>query len=403
MPAAHTFDDTDRAGVTAIRTLAMDAVQKANSGHPGAPMGLAPVAYALWQRVMTYDPADPLWPNRDRFVLSNGHASMLQYALIHLAGVKDVDVDGLTVKDEPSLPLDQLQKFRQLGSRTPGHPEHELTAGIETTTGPLGQGCANSVGMAIAQKWVAAHYGRPGFESLFEHRVYAICGDGCMMEGITSEAASLAGHLKLDNLVWLYDDNSITIDGKTSLAFTEDTYARFAAYGWHVVRVADGNDMPAVEAALAEAAATKNPADVHRRQDGHRLRGAQEGRHQGGPRRTARGRGNQGGEDGLRGGPGQELLRAAGGVCRLPGRHGQAGRRGPTPPGTPSWPSTASSSRRKPARSCRCGSGSCPRVGTKTCRCSPRTRRDWPAERAAAPSSTLSPRRCPGWSAGRPT
>ncbi len=254
----HTFDDTDRAGVTAIRTLAMDAVQKANSGHPGAPMGLAPVAYALWQRVLTYDPADPLWYNRDRFVLSNGHASMLQYALIHLAGVRDVDVDGLTVKAEPSLPLEQLKLFRQLGSRTPGHPEHELTAGVETTTGPLGQGCGNAVGMAVAQKWLAAHYGRPGFESLFDHRVYAICGDGCMMEGISSEAASLAAHLKLDNLCWLYDDNSITIDGKTSLAFTEDTYARFAAYGWHVIRVADGNDMPAVQAALDEAAATKN-------------------------------------------------------------------------------------------------------------------------------------------------
>jgi transketolase len=257
MPATHTFSDTDRAGVTAIRTLAMDAVQKANSGHPGAPMGLAPAAYALWQRVLTYDPADPLWPNRDRFLLSNGHASMLQYALIHLAGVRDVDWEGQTVKSEPSLPLDQLQRFRQLGSRTPGHPEHELTAGIETTTGPLGQGDANSVGMAIASKWMQAHYGRPGFDDLFAHRVYTFTGDGCMMEGVASEAASLAGHLGLDNLCWLYDDNSISIDGKTSLAFTEDVYARFAAYGWHVIRVADGNDMPAVCAALDEAAATK--------------------------------------------------------------------------------------------------------------------------------------------------
>lgn len=257
MAAAYTFDDIDRIGVTAIRTLTMDAVQKANSGHPGAPMGLAPVAYALWQRFLTYDPADPLWLNRDRFVLSNGHASMLQYALIHLAGVRDVDADTMTVKADASLPMEQLQLFRQLGSRTPGHPEYEHTAGIETTTGPLGQGCANAVGMAIAQKWLAAHYGRPGFEALFDHRVFAICGDGCMMEGVTSEAASLAGHLKLDNLVWLYDDNSITIDGKTSLAFTEDTYARFASYGWHVIRVNDGNDMSAVCRALDEAATTK--------------------------------------------------------------------------------------------------------------------------------------------------
>ncbi|MGL6096785.1 MAG: transketolase, partial [Fimbriiglobus sp.] len=236
------FTDLDQLAVNTIRTLAMDAVQKANSGHPGAPMGLAPVAYAMWNRFLNYDPAQPSWPNRDRFVLSNGHASMLIYALVHLAGTKNRDHHNNPI-DEPSLPLEQLQKFRQLGSRTPGHPEQEATSGIETTTGPLGQGIGNAVGMAIAQKWTAARYGKPGFENLFDHKIYAICGDGCMMEGIASEAASLAGHLKLNNLCLIYDDNGITIDGHTNLAFSEDVAARFEAYGWHIARVSDGNDM----------------------------------------------------------------------------------------------------------------------------------------------------------------
>jgi transketolase len=232
----------DQLCINTIRTLAMDAVQKANSGHPGAPMGLAPIAYTLWNRFLKYDPKNPNWPNRDRFILSNGHASMLLYALIHLAGVRGRDKHG-NVIDEPSLPMEQLQQFRQLGSRTPGHPEQEATSGVETTTGPLGQGVANAVGMAIAQKWRAARYGKPGFEDLFAHKVYAICGDGCMMEGIASEAASLAGHLKLDNLCLIYDDNSITIDGHTSLTFTEDVCGRFTAYGWNVIRLPDGNDL----------------------------------------------------------------------------------------------------------------------------------------------------------------
>ena len=236
--------DIDTLCIDTIRTLAIDAVQAANSGHPGAPMALAPMAYVLWNRVMNFDPADPLWPGRDRFVLSNGHASMLLYALIHLAGVKNTDHVTGKVLNEPSLPLEQLQKFRQLGSRTAGHPEHEMTAGVETTTGPLGQGIGNAVGMAIAQKWIAARYSKPGFESLFEHKVYAICGDGCMMEGVASEAASLAGHLQLNNLCLFYDDNSITIDGSTSLAFTEDVAGRFMAYGWNVLRVSDANDLP---------------------------------------------------------------------------------------------------------------------------------------------------------------
>jgi len=248
------FTPLDVTCVNTIRTLAMDAVQKANSGHPGAPMGLAPVAYTLWNRFLTYDPANPLWPNRDRFVLSNGHASMLIYSLIHLAGIKNLNDKG-QVLDEPSLPLEQLKHFRQLGSKTPGHPEHEYTAGVETTTGPLGQGIGNAVGMAIAQKWMAGYYGRPGFESLFEHRVYAICGDGCMMEGVASEAASLAGHLKLNNLTLIYDDNTITIDGHTDLAFSEDVAARYTAYGWNILRVNDGNDLDGMQKAIAAAKA----------------------------------------------------------------------------------------------------------------------------------------------------
>ncbi len=249
------FTALDTTCINTIRTLAMDAVQKANSGHPGAPMGLAPVAYILWNRYLQYDPADPLWPNRDRFVLSNGHASMLLYSLIHLVGVKNVDHQG-KVLNEPSLPMEQLKSFRQLGSKTPGHPESELTAGVETTTGPLGQGVGNAVGMAIAQKWIAARYSRPGFEALFEHHVYAFCGDGCMMEGISSEASSLAGHLKLGNLTLIYDDNSITIDGKTSLAFSDDVGARFLAYGWNVIHVNDGNDLEGISRAIAAARKT---------------------------------------------------------------------------------------------------------------------------------------------------
>jgi transketolase len=231
--------------INTIRTLAMDAVQQANSGHPGAPMGLAPVAFTLFQKVLRYDPADPTWDNRDRFVLSNGHASMLLYATLHLAGVKKAGTS------EPAVPLDDIKRFRQLGSLCPGHPESHLTSGVETTTGPLGQGLANSVGMAITSKWLAAQYNKPGF-TLFDFDVYSICGDGCMMEGISSEAASLAGHLKLDNLCWMYDNNHITIEGKTSLAFSEDVAARFAAYGWHVAHLTDANDTAKLEGMLKE-------------------------------------------------------------------------------------------------------------------------------------------------------
>jgi transketolase len=231
----------DQLCINTIRTLSIDAVQKANSGHPGAPMGLAPVAYSLWQNFLRYDPADPLWPNRDRFVLSAGHASMLLYSLLHLAGVRAVNKNG-EVENELSVSMDEIKRFRQLGSRTPGHPESHITTGVETTTGPLGQGIGNSVGMAIASKWLAANFNQPGFE-LFNFRVYSICGDGDLMEGVGGEAASLAGHLGLSNLCWIYDNNRVTLDGPASWSFSEDMMTRFVGYGWNVTRVADANDL----------------------------------------------------------------------------------------------------------------------------------------------------------------
>ena len=227
--------------INTIRTLAMDAVQKANSGHPGAPMALAPVAYALWQQFLRFDPEDPIWPNRDRFVLSNGHASMLIYALLYLTGVRAVNPKYETL-GEPAVSLDDIKHFRQLDSKTPGHPEYRITSGIETTTGPLGQGCGNSVGMAMGGKWLAANYNRPGFE-LFDYNVYTMCGDGDMMEGVSSEAASLAGHLKLSNLCWIYDNNHVTLDGPAEWSFSENVALRFKAYGWNVVEVTDANNL----------------------------------------------------------------------------------------------------------------------------------------------------------------
>ncbi len=227
--------------ISTIRTLSIDAVQKANSGHPGAPMGLAPVAYCLWQDFLRYDPADPTWLNRDRFVLSNGHASMLLYSMLHLAEVREVDENGHVLK-ELAMPMEEIKRFRQLGSRTPGHPESHLTTGVETTTGPLGQGVGNSVGMAAASRWLAANFNRPGYE-IFDFNVYAMCGDGDMMEGVAAEAASLAGHLKLSNLCWIYDHNSITLDGPAPLSYTDDPMTRFVGYGWNVTRVSDANDL----------------------------------------------------------------------------------------------------------------------------------------------------------------
>ena len=236
--------------IDTIRTLSMDAVQKANSGHPGTPMAMAPVAYTIWQDLMRYDPADPSWPGRDRFVLSIGHASMLLYSLLFLAGVRKLGKDGPT--NEAAVTLEDIKQFRQLSSVTPGHPEYRFTSGVETTTGPLGQGVANSVGMAMAQRYMASRYNKPGYD-LFDYRIYVLCGDGDMMEGVSSETASMAGHLKLSNLVWVYDSNHITIEGSTNLAFSEDVGARFAAYGWNVIHLDDANDTTGLMADLQEA------------------------------------------------------------------------------------------------------------------------------------------------------
>ena len=240
--------DPDALAITTIRTLCMDAVEAAKSGHPGTPMAMAPVAYTLWQRFLRFDPADPIWPNRDRFVLSAGHASTLLYSLLHLARVMAVNPEYETV-GTPSVTLDDIEHFRQLGSKCPGHPEYRLTSGVEATTGPLGTGAATSVGMAVAGGWMAAHFNRPGY-AMFDYDVYALCGDGDLMEGVASEAASLAGHLRLSNLCWIYDNNHITIEGSTSLAFTEDVATRFIGYGWNVTRVGDANDLEMLTRAL---------------------------------------------------------------------------------------------------------------------------------------------------------
>ena len=239
----------DELCINTIRTLSIDGVQQANSGHPGTPMAMAPVAYCLWQRFLRFDPDDPIWPNRDRFVLSAGHASMLLYSMLHLTGVKAVSKDYETL-GSLSVPLEALKQFRQLDSRCPGHPEYRWTSGVETTTGPLGQGVATSVGMAMAGRWMASCFNQPGFDDLIDFDVYALCGDGCMMEGVTNEAASLAGHLKLSKLCWIYDNNKITIEGHTALAFSDDVATRFLGYGWNVVRVGDANDLEMLDRAF---------------------------------------------------------------------------------------------------------------------------------------------------------
>ena len=235
--------------INTIRTLCMDAVQQANSGHPGTPMAMAPVVYCLWQHFLRFDPDHPIWPNRDRFVLSVGHASTLLYAMLHLTGVKAVNPKYETL-GHLSVTLDDIKRFRQLDSKCPGHPEYRWTSGVETTTGPLGQGVATSVGMAIAARWFASYFNRPDFE-LFDYDVYALCGDGCMMEGISGEAASLAGHLKLANLCWIYDNNHISIEGNTALAYSDDVAARYMGYGWNVTRVGDANDLDLLERAFS--------------------------------------------------------------------------------------------------------------------------------------------------------
>jgi transketolase len=244
-PSACSIDELC---INTIRTLSMDAVQQADSGHPGTPMALAPVVYTLWQRFLRFDPEDPIWPNRDRFVLSNGHASMLLYAMLHLTGVKAINA-AYELLGEPSVTLDDIKRFREIDSKCPGHPEYHVTTGVETTTGPLGQGCATSVGMAMAEQWLAQHFNRPDF-AVFDYDVYTVCGDGDMMEGVTSEAASLAGHLMLGNLCWIYDSNRITIEGHTDLAFSDDVAARFLAYGWNVTRVGDANDTERIALAI---------------------------------------------------------------------------------------------------------------------------------------------------------
>lgn len=240
----------DQLSINTIRTLSIDAVQAANSGHPGTPMALAPLVYTLWNRVLRFDPRDPIWPDRDRFVLSNGHASMLLWSILYLTGTRAVNAQYETL-GKPSVTLDDIKHFRRLGSKAPGHPEYHWVSGVEATTGPLGQGIANSVGMAMAQKFLAGRYNKPGFE-LFDYNIYAICGDGCLMEGIGSEAASLAGHLQLDNLCWIYDNNHITIEGHTEITFTEDVGARFLAYRWNVLHVTDANDIDGIEQALLQ-------------------------------------------------------------------------------------------------------------------------------------------------------
>jgi transketolase len=247
--------ELDQLSINTIRTLSIDAVQAANSGHPGTPMALAPLVYTLWNRVMRFDPQDPIWPGRDRFVLSNGHASMLLWSVLCLTGTQAVDAEYETL-GRPAVTLDDIKHFRQFGSHAPGHPEYHLVSGVETTTGPLGQGIATSVGMAMAERWLAARYNMPAF-NIFDYNIYAVCGDGCLMEGVGSEAASLAGHLGLDNLCWVYDNNHITIEGNTRLAFTEDVATRFTGYGWNVLRVHDANDIDAIESALAKFRETK--------------------------------------------------------------------------------------------------------------------------------------------------
>jgi transketolase len=250
-----TASQFDQLCINTIRTLSIDAVQQAKSGHPGTPMALAPLVYTIWNRVMRFDPQDPIWPNRDRFVLSNGHASMLLWSVLHLTQTQAVNANYERL-GQPSVTLDDIRRFRQLACKAPGHPEYHWVSGVETTTGPLGQGVATSVGMAIAQKWLAARYNRPGFD-LFDYNIYAVCGDGCMMEGVASEAASLAAHLGLDNLCWIYDNNHITIEGNTSIAFTEDVATRFMGYGWNILRVGDANDIERIEHALQVFGTTK--------------------------------------------------------------------------------------------------------------------------------------------------
>jgi transketolase len=253
---AATNEELDQLSINTIRTLSIDAVQQAKSGHPGTPMALAPLVYTIWNRLLRFDPKDPIWPNRDRFILSNGHASMLLWSVLFLTGTQAVNADYESL-GKPAVTLDDIRRFRQLDSKAPGHPEYHWVSGVETTTGPLGQGVATSVGMAIAQKWLASRYNRPGFD-IFDYKIYAVCGDGCLMEGVGSESASLAGHLGLDNLCWIYDNNNISLEGPTRLAFTEDVAGRFRAYHWNVLHISDANDLEQIERTLRQFRETKD-------------------------------------------------------------------------------------------------------------------------------------------------
>ncbi len=374
--------------IDTIRFLAVDGVQKAKSGHPGLPMGAAAVAHTLFTRHLRFDPSDPAWPDRDRFVLSAGHGSMLLYSLLHLTGY--------------DLSLDDLRAFRQWGSNTPGHPEYGHTAGVETTTGPLGQGFANAVGMAVAERFLGATFNGDGHD-VVDHFTYVLSGDGDMMEGITSEAASLAGHLKLGKLIVLYDDNHITIDGSTDLAFTEDVGARFAAYGWHVQKVADGNDIEAVDAAIAAAKAeTGRPSLIAvRTHIGFGSPHKQD---------TAGAHGAPLGPDEVQADQGEPGLAARAGVPRPRRGAGllRGGRRSAAEAAHAAWrraPRGLAHGRRRALSELgrAPGAASCPRAGTPTCRSSTRPTAPWRRGPRRARRSTPSPRTCRRSSAARPT
>ena len=387
-PAAEITGDLDRLCIDTIRTLSMDAVQAANSGHPGTPMALAPVAYCLWQRHLRFDPADPIWPDRDRFILSNGHASMLLYSLLHLTGVQAVN-PKYEVTGKPAASLEDIKMFRQLGSHCPGHPEYRWTSGVETTTGPLGQGVATSVGMAAAGRWLAERYNKPGFR-LFDFDVYALMGDGCMMEGISSEAASLAGHLRLDNLCWIYDNNHITIEGPTSLAFSEDVATRYQSSGWNVTRVGDANDLDMLSRAFDTFKATSGrPTLVI--VDTHIGYGAPH------KQDTPQAHGEPLGEEEVRaakrfyGWPEDARFLVPEGVYEHfragIGQRGAAARK--------AWfelfETYREARRRWPKRCTGCSTASCPKAGTPACRSSRPIRRAWPAGSPPARYSTCSP------------
>ena len=371
----------EKVAIDTIRTLSMDAVQAANSGHPGTPMALAPVAYTVWQQFLRFDPTAPIWSNRDRFVLSVGHASALLYSLLHLTGVRSVNPQYETL-GEPSVSLDDLKGFRQLDSKCPGHPEYRWTAGVEATTGPLGTGIATSVGMAIAGLWQAATFNRPDY-TLFDYDVYAICGDGCLMEGIGAEAASLAGHQQLSNLCWIYDNNTITIEGSTSLAFTEDVAARFTGYGWAVHHVTDANDTAALAEALQQFKAE---------QDKPTLIVVDSVIGYGAPTKagTHSAHGEPLGAEEIRGAkrsygwPEDKSFYVPDGVAST----SPTGWGGAAPPpersGTNCSPATERPIRSSRTSSTGCSAAGCPTGGTPTCPSSPSTPRAWPAATPAA-------------------